>query len=84
MENLFLGGIIYTSATKRSKKMSKFNAKQVAMFIASKHFKVFEYQAPAMVATHFSVDLRTARKWVQRVIESGEIVRNGRVALALV
>lgn len=63
--------------------MNKFNAQEVASFLASRQFRAFEYQAPAMVATHFGVCAVTAKRWVSRVVESGLIRRNGRVAIAI-
>jgi hypothetical protein len=64
--------------------MNTFNAQAVANFLASKQFRAFEYQAPAMVAAHFGVCAITAKRWVNRVVASGLIARNGRVALTVV
>ena len=64
--------------------MSKFNAKEVAAFIASQAYTQFEYQVRGKVAQHFGVTAVTAAKWVQRVIEGGLIRRNGKVAICLV
>lgn len=64
--------------------MAKFNAKEVAKFVASKEYTVFEYQAGAFVANHFGVTLKTGAKWVNRVIEQGLIKRSGKVAICLV
>lgn len=66
------------------KKMSKFNAKEVAQFIASQSYTVFEYQVRGKVATHFGITSVTAAKWVERVINAGLIKRSGRCAVALV
>ena len=63
--------------------MIKFNAKEVATFIASQTYVQFEYQVRGKVAQHFGVTAATASKWVQRVIESGLVCRNGRVAICL-
>jgi hypothetical protein len=64
--------------------MNTFNAQAVASFLASKQFRAFEHQAPAMVAIHFGVCAITAKRWVNRVVDSGLLVRSGRVALTLV
>jgi len=64
--------------------MSKFNAKEVAQFIASQTYVQFEYQVVGKVMAHFGVTRITASKWVQRVIEGGLIRRNGKVAICLV
>lgn len=64
--------------------MSKFNAKVVAQFIASQSYDQFDYQVRGKIAAHFGVTSVTAAKWVQRIIESGLIRRNGRVAICLV
>jgi hypothetical protein len=64
--------------------MTTFNAQAVADFLASKQFRAFEHQAPAMVSVHFGCTKLTATRWVNRVVESGLIRRNGRVALTLV
>lgn len=64
--------------------MTKFNAKEVAMFIASKDYTVFEYQVGGFVSSHFGVTLKTGVKWANRVIEQGLIKRSGQVAICLV
>lgn len=64
--------------------MSKFNAKAVAMFIASQSYTQFEHQVRGKVATHFGITHVTAARWVSRVIESGLIRRTGNVAICLV
>ena len=64
--------------------MSKFNAKEVAAFIASQTYVKFDYQVRGKVAQHFGVTAVTAAKWVQRVIEGGLIRRTGKVAICLV
>lgn len=64
--------------------MVKFNAKEVAMFIASKEYSVFEYQVGGFVSAHFGVTLKTGVKWANRVIEQGLIKRSGQVAICLV
>ncbi len=64
--------------------MSKFNAQEVARFIASQAYVQFEYQVCGKVMSHFGVTSVTASKWVQRVIEGGLIRRTGKVAICLV
>lgn len=64
--------------------MTKFNEKDVAMFLSSQHYSLFEYQAPGKVAQHFGVTVKTAQKWVNRVIYSGAVKRTGQVAVCLV
>jgi hypothetical protein len=70
--------------TTEQNKMSKFNANAVAAFIASQSYVQFETQVRGKVATHFGITPITAARWVERVITTGLIKRNGRVALALV
>ena len=63
--------------------MKKFNAKEVAQFIASKKYTCFEYQVRGFVSQHFGCTPTTAGKWVSRVIEAGLIKRSGKVAICL-
>lgn len=63
--------------------MSKFNANEVAQFIASQTYSCFEFQVRGKVATHFGVTAVTASRWVDRVISMGLVRRNGRVAVCL-
>ena len=67
----------------RDKIMTKFNAKEVATFIASQNYTAFEYQVRGRVAKQFGVTHVTAGKWVNRLIESGLIKRSGRCAVCL-
>jgi len=64
--------------------MSKFNAKEVARFIASQTYVQFEHQVRGKVMAHFGFTSVTASKWVQRVIEGGFIRRSGKAAICLV
>ena len=63
--------------------MSKFNAKEVAQFIASQKYTCFEYQVRGLVSQHFGCTLVTAGKWVNRVIDAGLVKRSGRAAICL-
>lgn len=64
--------------------MSKFNANEVAKFIASQNYTCFEYQVRGLVSQHFGCTLKIAGKWVNRVIDAGLVKRSGKVAICLV
>lgn len=66
------------------KSSKKFNAKNVAVFIYSQSYNVFEYEVRGKVMDKFGVTNITAAKWVERVISLGLIVRTGKVALCVV
>ncbi len=64
--------------------MSKFNAVEVAKFIASQQYVSFDYQVRGFVAAHFGCTAVTAGKWVNRVIDQGLIKRSDKAAICLV
>ena len=63
--------------------MAKFNANEVASFISSQNYSLYDYQVRGKVATHFGVTMKTAAKWVERVTKAGLIKANGKVAVSL-
>ena len=64
--------------------MAKFNAKEVAKFIASQQYVCFEYQVRGFVSQHFGCTPITAGKWANRCLEMGLIKRSGKGAVCLV
>lgn len=64
--------------------MTKFNANEVAKFIASQKYVCFEYQVRGLISKHFGCTTITAGKWVNRCLEMGLIKRSGKVAVCLV
>jgi hypothetical protein len=61
--------------------MTKFNEQEVAQFICSQQYKLFEYQVRGLVAAEFGCTTITAGKWVNRLISRGIIKRSGQCAI---